>query len=224
MSRRKRRTRRKPPAKRIIPFADSWPQVPEGSGCWGLIKAVLICGLAGGLVGAAIDAAFLTDGHALPAAMIGGIPLGVAGACALGWYGWLFGTINRLRNGLLVGVALGLLGGGTLGMVAGLSVWAFAWSIPGAIAGAAIQWALRGRGPRSFEPRTFGLVPGLMAGALVGILVKSVRTGPVYVMTDASDGAIVGAVLGVLLIPALLAWLQALPDLLRRRRRAGSGR
>ena len=219
MSRRKRRTRRKPPPERLIVIADEWSPVSEASGCWGLIKAVLSCGLSGGLVGAAIDAAFLTDGYALPAAMIGGIPLGVVGACALGWYGWLFGFMNRLRNGLLVGVALGLLGGGTLGMVAGLSIWAFAWSIPSAIAGAAIQWALPGRGPR-----TFGLVPGIMAGALVGILMQAVWTGPVYVMTDASDGAIVGAVLGVLLIPALLAWLDALPDLLRRRRRVGSGR
>jgi hypothetical protein len=38
-------------------------------------------------------------------------------------------------------------------------------------------------------------------------------------MTDASDGALVGAVLGVLLIPALLAWLNELPELLRRGRR-----
>jgi hypothetical protein len=60
-----------------------------------------------------------------------------------------------------------------------------------------------------------------MVGALTGILVRAFRTGPDDVMTDASDGALVGAVLGVLLIPALLAWLNELPDLLlgRRRRR-----
>jgi hypothetical protein len=58
-----------------------------------------------------------------------------------------------------------------------------------------------------------------MVGALTGILVRAVRTGPVDVMTDASDGALVGAVLGVLLIPALLAWLNELPAVPRRRRR-----
>ena len=114
----------------------------------------------------------------------------------------------------LVGVALGLLGAGTLGMVVGLSIWASRWSLPGAIVGAAIQWALTRRGRRPF-----GLFPGVMVGALTGILVRAVRTGPLDVMTDASDGALVGAVLGVLLIPALLAWLAGLPDLLRRRRR-----
>jgi len=186
----------------------------QQSGWWGLVKAILICGLAGGLVGAAVDAALRTDGYALPAALIGGIPAGVVGACALGWYGWSFGAVKRLRHGLFIGSALGLLGAGALGMVAGLSVWAFAWSLPGAILGAAIQWALSGRGRRPFE-----LWSGLMAGALVGILVRAVRTGPADVLTDASDGAIVGAVLGVLVIPALLAWLNELPEFLRRRRR-----
>jgi hypothetical protein len=148
----------------------------------------------------------------LPAALIGGIPAGVIGACALGWYGGLFKARKRLRQGVLVGAALGLLGAGTLGMVAGLSVWALPWSLPGAIVGAALQSALTRRGRRPF-----GLFPGIMVGALTGILVRAIRTGPVDVMTDASDGALVGAVLGVLLIPALLAWLLELPELWRGR-------
>lgn len=187
---------------------------PQAAGLWGLMKAVLICGAAGALVGAAIDAALRTDGYALTAALIGGIPAGVIGACALGWYGGLFGAMNRLRNGVLVGGALGLLGAGTLGMVAGLSVWAFFWSLPGAIVGGIIHSALTRP-----ERRMFGFWPGVMAGALVGIFLRAVRTGPEGVITDAADGTIVGAVLGVLLIPALLAWLEAWPEVFWRRRR-----
>jgi hypothetical protein len=190
------------------------PADAQRSGWWGLVKAIVICGVVGGLIGAAVDAALRAGGYALPAALIGGIPAGVVGACALGWYGWLFGTVNRLRHGVFVGGALGLLGAGALGMVAGLSVWALAWSLPGAILGAVIQASLTRP-----ERRSFGLFPGVMAGALVGILVRAVRAGPADVMINASDGAIVGAVLGILVIPALLAWLNELPEFLRRRRR-----
>jgi hypothetical protein len=214
MSRRKSRPRRKPPKAPVVLFLSDRPAGEQRSAWWSLVKAVLACGGIGGLTGGAIDAALRTDGYALPAALIGGIPAGVIGACALGWYGGRFGAMNRLRHGALVGAALGLLGAGTVGMVAGLSIWALWWSLPGAIVGAALQWALTRRGRRPF-----GLFPGVMVGALTGILVRAVRTGPVDVMTDASDGAIVGAVVGILLIPALLAWLNELPAVLRRRRR-----
>lgn len=214
MSRRKNRGRRKPPRETVILLLPASPSAPTRAAWWGLVKALGICGIAGGLIGAAIDAALRIDGYALPAALIGGIPAGVIGACALGWYGWLFGRMNRLRHGALIGAALGLLGAGTLGIVAGLSVWAVAWSLPGAIVGGLVQSSLTRP-----ERRWFGLFPGVVAGATVGILIRAIRIGPDDVMTDASDGALVGAVLGVLLIPALLAWLDALPEVLRRRRR-----
>jgi hypothetical protein len=214
MSRRKSRTRRKRPREPVILLLGEPPMADQRSGWWGLVKAVLLCGVAGGLAGAAVDAALRTGGYALPAALIGGIPAGVIGACALGWYGWLFGAMNRLRHGVLIGAALGLLGAGTLGMIAGLSVWALPWSLPGAILGAVLQTSLTRP-----ERRSFGRFPGVVLGALTGILMQAVRAGPADVMTDASDGAIVGAVLGVLLIPALLAWLTELPELIRRRRR-----
>src|SRR5262245_23849097 len=93
----------------------SWGSPPVG---WGFAKAVLVCGLAGGVLGSSIGAALGTTGHAGLAAMIGGIPPAVIGACALGWYGSLFAAINRIRFGRLVGVVLGFLLGGLLGTIA----------------------------------------------------------------------------------------------------------
>jgi hypothetical protein len=69
------------------------------------------------------------------------------------------------------------------------------------------------------ERRSLGLFPGVAIGSLVGILLRAVRTESDRVTTGASYGALIGAVLGVFLIPALLAWLLELPTLLRRRRR-----
>jgi hypothetical protein len=125
------------------------------------VKAVLGCGVAGGLIGAAIGAAVCTDGYARPAALIGGIPAGSVGVCALGWYGWLTGRLNRVRHGALVGAALGLLGAGALGAVAGLSVWAVPWSLIGAVVGGAIHAALTVP-----DRRSLGLFPGVMIGLL----------------------------------------------------------
>jgi hypothetical protein len=69
------------------------------------------------------------------------------------------------------------------------------------------------------ERRTLGLFPGVALGSLVGILVRALRTGSDGVPTGASYGALIGTVVGVLLIPALLAWLDELPRTLRRRGR-----
>jgi outer membrane lipoprotein SlyB len=127
----------------------------------------------------------------------------------------LFGSRKRLRHGTTIGAALGLLGAGTLGMLAGLSAWAVFWSVPGAIVGAMIHSGLTRR-----ERRPFGIWPGVAAGAAVGIFLCAVWTGPPGVLIDAIDGTLVGAVVGVLLIPALLAWISKLPELFRSRRRA----
>lgn len=192
---------------------DDLMPVEERPHLWGFVKAILGCGAAGGLIGASIGAALGTDGYALPAALIGGIPLGVVGMSTLSWYGWLFGRMNRVRHGSMVGGSLGLLGAGTLGVVLGLSVWAFPWSLAGAILGAILQSLLTRP-----ERRSLGLIPGVAVGSIVGILLRAVRTESDRVTTGASYGALIGAVLGVFLIPAMLAWLLVLPALLRMRR------
>jgi hypothetical protein len=207
MNRRKSRITRLPTEEVVPPSA-------ERPGWWSLVKAILGCGAAGGLIGASIGAALRTDDYALPAALIGGIPLGAVGLSALSWYGWLFGRMNRLRHGSLVGGSLGLLGAGTLGVVLGLSVWALPWSLAGAILGAMLQSLLTRP-----ERRSFGLFTGVAIGSLVGILLRAVRTESDRVTIGASYGALIGAVLGVFLIPALLAWLLELPTLLRKRRK-----
>ncbi len=215
--RKKKRTRKqRPPKEYMIFYAPDQmfeldPEVAERLGVvrrrWALAKSILICSLTGGLVGAAIDAALGTDGYALPAAMIGGIPMGVVGATLLGSYGRRFGAINRIRHGGAVGAALGLLVGGSFGMAAGLSAWAFVWSLPGVVAGAAIQWAVTGRGRIGFR-----LWSGAVVGALIGILARVIQIGPPGVMMNAIDGTVVGAVLGALVIPALLALIDRTPE------------
>jgi hypothetical protein len=184
------------------------------SSAWSFVKAVLGCGAAGGLIGASVGAAVRTSGYALSAALIAGIPLAAVGMSALSWWGGLFGRINRLRHGAIVGGSLGLLGAGTLGVVAGLSAWALPWSLAGAVVGAMLQSLLTRP-----ERRSIGLVPGLAIGTLIGILVRALRTGDDGVAAGAIYGALIGAVLGVFMIPALLAWLLELPEQLRRRRR-----
>ena len=168
---------------------------------------------AGGLIGASISAALRIDGYALTAALIGGIPLGALGMLSLSWFGWLFGRMNRLRHGSLVGGSLGLLGAGTLGAVAGLSVWAFPWSLAGAILGAMLQ---------SFLTRP-ELRPGAVPRPRHRLAGRHPLAGRPHRLRR-RDGrrvlrALVGTVLGVFLIPALLAWLTELPSLLQRRRR-----
>jgi hypothetical protein len=181
-----------------------------------LRKALLVCGAAGGLVGSAIGAAVGTNGYARAAALIGGVPPGLILASAVGWYGALFGHLNRLRHGRRVGAFLGLLGGGCTGAIAGLSVWAFQWSLAGAVLGAMIHSSLVRP-----ERRALGLFPGIFAGSLVGILVRAFRSESDGVTTGAICGGLVGTVVGVLLIPGLLTWLLGLTDVLRYRRGPG---
>src|SRR3954471_12119130 len=73
---------------------------------WRFLKAILISGVAGGLLGATIGAALRAIDGAKLAALIGGIPLAVIGAVALGFYGFIFGAVNRVRHGHFLGVAL----------------------------------------------------------------------------------------------------------------------
>src|SRR5262249_62118413 len=65
----------------------SWGSPPVG---WGFAKAVLVCGLAGGVLGSSIGAALGTTGHAGLAAMIGGIPPAGSGGWRLGGDGGPF--------------------------------------------------------------------------------------------------------------------------------------
>jgi len=48
---------------------------------------------------------------------------------APGSYGLIFGAVNRINSGLFLGAILGSLGGGLLGVVAGLTIVALPWSL-----------------------------------------------------------------------------------------------
>src|SRR5271157_826996 len=102
---------------------------------WKIVKSVLSFGVACGILGATIGSAFRALNGARLAAMIGGVPLAIIGSLALGWYGFLFGSVNRLRFGEMLGLVLGLLVGGLVGSVCGLIVLTLPWSLVGALIG-----------------------------------------------------------------------------------------
>ena len=117
-------------------------------------KAVLLCVVGGGILGATIGAALKTFNGAGLAALIGGIPLGMIGALILGRYGIIAGAVNRLRFGAFLGAVLGSLGGGLVGVVAGLTVVA----CPGAswASSPGCSWAVR----VTAKTAAVGVLPG----------------------------------------------------------------
>jgi hypothetical protein len=167
---------------------------------WGFIKTAIAFGIAGGILGATIGAALRTIKGAGPAAMIGGIPPAMIGAWSLGRYGFIFGVVNRINYSLFLGVILGLLGGGLLGVVAGLMMVAFPWSLAGAIAGALV-------GPHLMAKRRRR--PGSMLGAVLGILggtlVAAFRQDPTRATAGANSGLITGMIVGAGMFIALTA-------------------
>lgn len=173
---------------------------------WGFLKAVVVCGIAGGLLGATIGAALRALDGARPAALIGGLPLAVIGAFALGWYGSLFGAVNRARHGRLLGVALGLFGGGLLGVLAGLSIPALPWSLAGGIAGVLV-------GPNlvAQERRPLGSFLGTIAGTCGGILYLAYERDRERALAGVSYGVLIGMVVGSGLLPALIGSSHLLP-------------
>ena len=84
---------------------------------WGFLKAVVVCGIAGGLLGATIGAALRALDGARPAALIGGLPLAVIGAFALGRY-WSLEPGRWHRRGAR-GTESGRTGTTTAGIVPG---------------------------------------------------------------------------------------------------------
>ena len=158
-------------------------------------KAVLLCVVGGGILGATIGAALKTFNGAGLAALIGGIPLGMIGALILGRYGIIAGAVNRLRFGAFLGAVLGSLGGGLVGVVAGLTVVALPWSLLGLIAGMFL-------GPYVLPQKQRRLVSFRAAsfGTCGGVLISAFRHDQAGATAGAVSGAITGLVAAVLLL------------------------
>jgi hypothetical protein len=164
-------------------------------GCRLAAKVVLVGGVGGGLLGATIGSALKALHGAGLAATIGGIPVAIIGALFLGWYGFLFGAVNRLRHGRLTGRLLGLIGGGWVGMVAGLSVVALPWSLLGFFAGLFLgRYVFRRAQQRSVSLR------GAFLGTCGGILLSAFRQN----QTRATAGALYGSIAGLAVAIGLL--------------------
>ena len=163
---------------------------------WRLVKSVLFFGIACGILGATIGSAFQALNGARLAAMIGGVPLAIIGSLALGWYGFLFGSVNRLRFGEMLGLVLGLLVGGLVGSVCGLIVL----TLPSSLVGALIGGILGSNLTAQHRPST-------VLGICGGILVLAFQRD----QNPARVGAISGSLIGVFAgIGALLALIGAL--------------
>jgi hypothetical protein len=176
---------------------DEGPEVPP-PGLWLFTKAVLVCGIGGALLGAAIGAALRTWDGAVMAAMIGGVPLGMIGAWLLGRYGSLFGAVNRLRHGPLLGAASGLIAGGLVGVVAGLMVVSLPWSLVGLIVG-----MFSGPYLLPQERRRLISLRAASLGTCGGILVSAFR----HDRARATSGAVPGMITGLLVAAGLVLLL-----------------
>jgi len=171
-----------------------------------LIKVALVLGVGGCLLGATIGAALKTLSGAGPAAMIGGIPLGMIGAFLVGRYGMAAGAVGRFRYEAVLGTAFGLVGGGVVGAVAGLTVVALPWSLLGLLAGMFLGPYLlpkRQRRRVSFRVASFG--------TCVGILVSAFRHGQARAASGASSGAILGLVVAAGLVLLLVGAVSRMP-------------
>ena len=153
------------------------------------IKAILVCGVGGGVLGVTAGAALGTIKWAGPAAMIGGIPLAIVGALVLGRYGSLVGAVKRLRFVSLLGAVLGLVGGGLIGAYAGLVLVTLPWSLFGLVAGILVgPFVISQKRRRSVSFRATFL------GTCAGVLVATFR----HDQTQATSGAISGLITGLL--------------------------
>ena len=177
---------------------------------WGFIKSILICGMAGGILGSSIGAALQTIRGAGLAAMLGGIPLAMIGALFLGRYGFFFGAINRIRYATFLGACVGLVVGAALGAAAGLTILAFPWSLIGIIAGVIIGRMI------ARERRVAGTLVGITLGTCSGVFLAAYRQGEDRAIRGAISGVIPGLVVGAGLLLILIVALLAMPTVPRR--------
>jgi|GEM_PF-6680980 len=159
---------------------------------WRLVKSVLFFGIACGILGATIGSAFQALTGARLAAIIGGVPLAIIGSLALGWYGFLFGSVNRLRFREMLGLVLGLLVGGLVGSVCGLIVLTLPWSLVGALIGGILGSSLTAQHRPSLRP-FFGTVLGICGG----ILVLAFQRDQGHARVGAISGSLIGVFAGI---------------------------
>ena len=179
-------------------------------GRWGFIKSILICGMAGGILGSSIGAALQTIRGAGLAAMIGGVPLALIGMLLLGRYGFIFGAVNRIRYGRFLGASVGLVIGGLLGAFAGLTILAFPWSLIGILAGVTV-----GRILIAQERRVLRSLMGMLLGPCSGIFVAAYRQNEDRAIRGAFSGAILGVIVGAGLLLVSIVALNAMPTVPR---------
>jgi phage shock protein PspC (stress-responsive transcriptional regulator) len=175
---------------------------------WSLVKSFLLIGIACGILGATIGPAFQALNGARLAAMIGGVPLAIIGSLAMGWYGFLFGSVNRLRFGEMLGLVLGLLVGGLIGSVCGLIVLTLPRSLVGALIGRILGSNLTAHHRPSLRP-FFGTVLGVCGGIIVLAFQRDqdhARIGAIY-------SSLIGGSAGIGALLALICALNLMPKM-----------
>ncbi len=175
---------------------------------WRLVKSVLFFGIACGILGATIGSAFQALTGARLAAMIGGVALAIIGSLALGWYGFLFGSVNRLRFGEMLGLVLGLLVGGLIGSLCGLIVLTLPWSLVGALIGGILGSNLTARHRPSLRPFL-----GTVLGICGGILVLAFQRDQDHARVGAISGSLIGVCAGIGALLAMICALNLMPKM-----------
>ena len=135
-----------------------------------LRTTILLFAAGGGLLGATISVGLRTSRGAGLASMIGGVPAALLGALMLGSYGRHLGTVNRISHSTYLGVVFGLVIGGMVGMLAGMTLVALPWSL----VGLAVGWIV---GPHLLgsRRRVLGTYLGMVLGTCVSIVFLAFR-------------------------------------------------
>jgi len=153
-----------------------------------LLKALLRYSVYGAGVGAVLGAILTSHGSwAVTILMIAG-----GAAAVLGWfggsrYGLIFGAVNRVRGGPVVGGVLGCLAGAILGSSLGVFLVGCLGTIPGSIAGNLLGKVLSRFKIRPWPSPVWALLGACIGGIIVALIVD---------FENAVTGALAGAVVG----------------------------
>ncbi len=155
-----------------------------------ILKALLRYSVYGMGVGAVLGALLATQGTWAVTALA----IGAGVASVLGWimgsrYGLIFGAVNRVRGGPVIGGVLGALAGGLLGGMLGVFLVGCLGTIPGSIAG-----NLLGKLLARFKVRPLTSPVWTLLGACIGGILLAMLTDHQEAVSGALTGALVGGI------------------------------
>jgi hypothetical protein len=173
------------------------PELPDSFSVWKPVVQTAVYSAGGGaLLGALVE----TIDSAHVGAVLGALFFGAVGLLAGARYGFLFGAVNRLKPGPVLGAIFGMLAGTLAGALAGAVAVAFVGTLLGCMIAEVVgrgMAALGWKPLRTWEWRVVGVAVGGMALAF--------WHDEQLALAGASTGMLAGTAAGILLILTLFA-------------------